>query len=278
MLVDLGQEALDRFAATLDMTRVLAVAADVTSLAQMTAVAEQAVTRFGRIDVVFANAGIAASPPVTVAASEPEAYERVIEVDLFGVYRTIKPCLDEVIRNDGYVLITASIYAFMNGLANSPYAASKAGVEMLGRSLRAELAHTGATAGVLYPGWVDTPIAAVAHGGDDIVTAMIGRAFRGPLGTPIQPEQIADAVVSGIERRAARIIEPKRWIPLSILRGAVAALTDLWLDHDGPMATLTKKLEDQSPRSRARYAPQLKGAAGGRNDAADDEKAVGRVV
>ncbi len=177
-LVDLAQESVDALARTLPAEHVLALAADVTSAEQMTA----AVERFGRLDVVFANAGIANDPPTTMAAADLDAYEKVIEVDLFGVVRTIKPALPEIIRNSGYILITASVYAFFNGVVNSAYASSKAAVEMLGRSLRAELASEGASAGVLYPGWVATPIAESAHGGNKTVTQLKARAFRGPLG------------------------------------------------------------------------------------------------
>jgi NAD(P)-dependent dehydrogenase (short-subunit alcohol dehydrogenase family) len=116
-----------------------------------------------------------------MAAADLDAYEKVIEVDLLGVVRTIKPALPEIIRNRGYVLITASVYAFFNGVVNSAYASSKAAVEMLGRSLRAELASEGASAGVLYPGWVTTPIAESARGANKTVTQLKERAFRGPL-------------------------------------------------------------------------------------------------
>jgi len=98
-----------------------------------------------KVDVVFANAGIANDPPTTLAAADLDAYERVINVDLHGVIRTIKPALPEIIANQGHVLITASVYAFVNGVANSAYAASKAAVEMLGRSLRLELAPASST-------------------------------------------------------------------------------------------------------------------------------------
>ncbi|WP_431965879.1 SDR family NAD(P)-dependent oxidoreductase [Nocardia sp. bgisy134] len=248
VLVDLDQAALDALAAELGRDAVLAVTADVTSLARMRWAADQAVARFGRIDVVFANAGIAVDPPVTVATADVAAYEKVIEVNLLGVWRTVKACLDEVVRNDGYVLVNASIYAFMNGLANSAYATSKAGVEMFGRSLRAELVHTGARAGVLLPGWVVTPLARPALGGNRTATTMAERAFKGPLGKPVQPEQIARAVAAGIERRAARIVEPRRWVPFSLLRGLFATATDAWLDRDTTMATHIQRLESEAKR------------------------------
>ncbi|MGV9616241.1 SDR family NAD(P)-dependent oxidoreductase [Nocardia xishanensis] len=246
VLVDLDRAALDALSAELGTGAVLAVAADVTSFEQMRSVADQAVARFGRIDVVFANAGTAVDPPVTVATADVAAYERVIEVNLLGVWRTVKACLDEVIRNDGYVLVTASIYAFVNGIANSAYATSKAAVEMFGRSLRTELAHTGARAGVLLPGWVVTPLAHPALGGNQTATTMARRAFKGPLGQPISPERVAHAVTAGIERRSARIIEPRRWAPISLLRGIFATATDAWLDHDRTMSALVQRLESEA--------------------------------
>ncbi|WP_028478505.1 SDR family NAD(P)-dependent oxidoreductase [Nocardia sp. CNY236] len=248
VLVDLNQSALDALTVDLGTDTVLAVAADVTSLEQMRSVALQAVHRFGRIDVVFANAGIAADPPVTVATADVSTYEKVLEVNLLGVWRTVKACLDEVIRNQGYILVTASTYAFVNGVVNSAYATSKAAVEMFGRSLRAELAHTGARAGVLYPGWVATPIAHAAYGGNRTATTMAKRAFKGPLGKPIEPDRIARAVTAGMERRGARIVEPRVWVPISLMRGVFATATDAWLDRDTTFAALTRRLEAETRR------------------------------
>lgn len=250
-LVDLSQDAVDAVASTLPANRVLARAADVTSIEQMTAVTQAAVDCFGRVDVVFANAGIANDPPTTLAAADLDAYEKVIEVDLLGVIRTIKPALPEIIRNKGYVLITASIYAFFNGVINSAYAASKAGVEMLGRSLRLELASEGASAGVLYPGWVATPIADATRGHNEAVTEIKARVFRGPLGTFIEPEQIAAAVVAGIEARAPRIIEPKRWAPASTMRGAVNMLSDKILENDKEVLRLVRRIDGEERQRQA---------------------------
>ncbi len=71
----------------------------------------------------------------------------------------------------------------------------------------------GASAGVLYPGWVATRIASAAYGGDPHVTALVSHVYKGLLGTAISPERIARGVVPAIERRAARVIIPGRWIP-----------------------------------------------------------------
>ena len=246
VLVARSQDRLETVAATLPDQRVLPLPADVSDLAQMRSVAERTVAEFGRIDVVFANAGIATDPPVPIAGADVESYERVIEVDLLGVWRTVKACLPEVVGNQGYVLVTASFYAFFNGLLNSAYAASKAGVEMFGRSLRAELSHTGARAGVLYPGWVVTPLSYPVRGGNPAVSQMVDRVFRGPLGTFIQPEQVARAVVAGIEKRAPRIFVPKVWAPVSLMRGVVNLGSDAWLGRDRGIARLVEHCEDEA--------------------------------
>jgi NAD(P)-dependent dehydrogenase (short-subunit alcohol dehydrogenase family) len=76
----------------------------------------------------------------------------------------------------------------MNGMVNAPYAASKAAVESLGRSLRSELAGTGASASALYPGWTATPIAKVAFGGHAVATELVHSAMPALLRHPISPE------------------------------------------------------------------------------------------
>jgi NAD(P)-dependent dehydrogenase (short-subunit alcohol dehydrogenase family) len=212
--------------------------------------AQESVDAVGRLDVVFANAGIANDPPTAAV--------------ICSALRTIKPALPEIIRNSGHVLITASVYEFFNGAVNSAYASSKAAVEMLGRSLRAELASEGASAGVLYPGWVATPIADSTRGGNESVTQLKERAFRGPLGTYIPPEQIADAVLAGIETRAARIIEPKRWSPLSAMRGTINILADKHLERDQMTLRLIKRIDaEERQRQAGRETARQSRFAGG---------------
>ncbi|MNT31057.1 putative oxidoreductase SadH [compost metagenome] len=192
---------------------------------------------------MFANAGIACDPPTTIRNMDEATFERVVEVDLLGVWRTVRACLPQICARNGHVLVTSSVYAFVNGVVNAPYAMSKAGVEMFGRSLRAELAGTGATAGVLYPGWVSTAIAKSAFGGNAEATELVKLAYPSVLRAPIQPARIAEAVVKGVQTRSARINCPRRWIPISILRGIFNLLTDLTLDRDKRIHALIRKME-----------------------------------
>lgn len=230
-------------AAQLGNERTLALALDVTDRAAADVVVAEAVRRFGGIDMVFANAGIAADPPTTIAKMDERLFEKVIEVDLLGVWRTVRACLPQIIERRGHVLITASIYAYLNGVVNAPYAMSKAGVESFGRALRTELAGTGATAGVLYPGWVDTAIARVAFGGNATATELVAEICPWPYKRQIQPAQVAKAVVRGVVARAPRIIVPRRWVPLSLLRGVLNALTDWTFDRHARLHALVRKLE-----------------------------------
>jgi NAD(P)-dependent dehydrogenase (short-subunit alcohol dehydrogenase family) len=247
VLTDMFQPALDKLAAEFDASRVLPVAVDVTDMNAVKAAIEKAVAKFGRLDIAFANAGISwRGVPATQYTCDEQEFRRIVEVDLFGVWHAIKAALPEVRRNQGQILVTSSIYAFMNGMANAPYAASKAAVEMLTRALRAELSGTGATASVLYPGWVATPIAHTAFGGNELATRMVATAFPAPLRRPIQPEQIARGVADGLEKRRPRMFIPFRWVPLSWLRGIFAILTDWGLDRHRGMQGMLRELEAQS--------------------------------
>lgn len=244
VLTDLSRQTLDALAAEFDAQRVLALPLDVTDAAASKAVVQQIVERFGRLDIAFANAGIAwRNTPATIASCDEAEFEKIIDVDLFGVWRTIRAALPEIQRNHGQIVITSSIYSFVNGMVNAPYAASKAAVEMLGRALRAELAGTGASASVLYPGWTATPIADLAFGGHATASELIESAFPAVLRKQVQPEEIATALVAGLATRSASIIAPARWKPLSMLRGVMSPLSDALLERSTKIQRLVRNIE-----------------------------------
>lgn len=263
VLADLRQDAVDKVAEYLGRTRTLPLTVDVTDRRSLAAAVEQSVDRFGSLGVVFANAGIAADPPATIATINPDEFERIIEVDLLGVWRTVRAALPHIINSRGHVLVTASTYAYFNGTVNAPYAMSKAGVEQFGRALRTELAIHGATAGVLYPGWVKTPIARAAFGDNDLVTRMREQLYPRFLGTAIHPDKVAARVASGIEKRSPRIVVPRRWEPISALRGIVNPLTDRALDRNTELHGLLRQLETRTGKQPALCSPH---GAGGAHD------------
>lgn len=243
VVTDLAQDAVEALAAELG-DRALPVAVDVTDRAAADRAVAAAVERFGGVDVVFANAGTASDSPRTVAATPDHVFARVVDVDLHGVWHTVRAGLPQVIERRGYVLITASVYAFLNGTINAPYVMSKAAVEQLGRTLRAELAYRGASAGVLYPGWTDTAIARAALHDAGPAHELVDHVFPGPLRRPVTPERVAQAAADGIERRAARIFCPRRWAALSILRGVVNPASDAKLERDPEVARLVREIDE----------------------------------
>src|SRR6478609_3960080 len=124
--------------------RAIGIATDVTDQGAMMAAVAETVERFGGLDVAMANAGIAQARLATTRGISGEEWERVFEVDLLGVWGTARAARPQVVERRGQIVVVSSVYAFMNGMANSPYAVAKAGVESLGRTLRVELASHGA--------------------------------------------------------------------------------------------------------------------------------------
>ncbi|HSV38683.1 MAG TPA: short-chain dehydrogenase/reductase [Nocardioidaceae bacterium] len=221
-LVDLDADAATEAAAQLG-GRAIGIAADVTDAVAMQAVVDTVVERFGRLDIVVANAGIA--PRLANSrVMRSEVFEKVIEVNLLGVYRTVQPALEHIIANRGHVVVVASVYAFLNGVMMAPYAMAKAGVEQYGRALRGELAQHGATAGVAYFGFIDTEM--VREGFADPIAQKFEATFPMFLRRRLQPSAAGASIVGGVERRAARTIAPKRWSFLSVLRGVLNPLLD----------------------------------------------------
>jgi len=209
--------------------RTLAVGADVTDRAALEQAVAEVVERFGGLDIAVANAGIA--PPVrpmTVIGSEQ--FERVIEVDLLGVWRTVRAVLPQIVERRGHVVVVASVYAFMNGVLAAPYAMSKAGVEQLGRSLRGELKIHGASASVAYFGFIDT--AMVQDAFEDPVAQQLETMYPEWMLKRLHPSKAGTAIVDGIERRAPRIIRPRWWAVYSVLRGILNPLGDRLMERD----------------------------------------------
>jgi NAD(P)-dependent dehydrogenase (short-subunit alcohol dehydrogenase family) len=104
---------------------------------------------------------------------------------------------------------------------------SKAGVEQLGRALRAELAPHGASATVAYFGFVDTKMVRDAIDEDPLGLQTSEALIPSPMRKRITPEQAGEAVARAIERRRPRVIAPRYWTALSVLRGVLNPVMDL---------------------------------------------------
>ena len=233
---DRAREAAERIG-----ERAIGIGGDVTDDGAMRGAVAETVERFGGLDVVVANAGIAQTEMGTVNGMAVEEWERIFEVDMLGVWRTVRAGLPQIVERRGHLVLVSSVYAFVNGVLNSPYAAAKAGVESLGRSLRAELTPLGSSASVAYFGFVDTRMVQDAEGqrhwgrSQERLPAFLKRR--------IEPGEAAAAVVRGIEERSPRIFAPRWWRYVSTFRGIINPIIERGLEREDRVATVVRDLE-----------------------------------
>jgi NADP-dependent 3-hydroxy acid dehydrogenase YdfG len=157
--------------------RALAIACDVTDWDQQKAMAETAISRFGQIDVVLANAGFGAARGFT--ASTPEHWREMVLTNVYGAALTIRATLDELKRTRGHLLLTGSV-AGRRALAGSLYSCTKWAVTAMGEAARLELDGTGVRVTLIEPGMVDTAF------------------FDNPVKDALEPDDIARAVLYAV--------------------------------------------------------------------------------
>jgi len=195
---------------------------DVGDREQVEQAVEHLAGALGGLDVVVANAGIAAQLPLV--GGDPEIMERTLRVNVLGAYYTLRAAGPHISHPRGYALPIASVAAAVHLPLMGAYNASKAAVEALGNTLRIELAPSGARVGVGYFAEIDTDMTSRGFG-----TRAAGRMIASsPL--PIHrvaPLHVAiDALERGIARRARRVVAPRRAAPLLPLRMAVQPFID----------------------------------------------------
>jgi NAD(P)-dependent dehydrogenase (short-subunit alcohol dehydrogenase family) len=210
VLTDLDAGQLKDVAAGLGEDRVLTVVADVRELSAMQAAADKAIERFGGIDIVMANAGIGAFG--SVLEIDPAAFKTVLDVNLMGVFYTVRAALPSVIERRGYVLVVSSLAAFAAAPGMASYDASKAGVEHFANSLRLELAYRGVDVGSAHMSWIDTPL--VRESKELSTFQEMVAKLPGPLKKITSVEECGEAFVKGIEGRKSRIYCPS-WVGLA---------------------------------------------------------------
>jgi NAD(P)-dependent dehydrogenase (short-subunit alcohol dehydrogenase family) len=237
-LLDLDEGETRAAAERIGADRTLGLGGDVTDRGGLEEAVAATVERFGGLDVAVANAGVA-PPTATMRVIDPDAYERTIEIDLLGVWRTVRAALPQIVERRGHIVVVASVYAFFNGVLNSSYAVSKAGVEQMGRALRVELAPLGASASVAYFGFIDTKMVQdgfadpIAHGLEEMQPKFMLKR--------LPPSAAGQAIVDGIERRAPRIVAPKWWRAWSVLRGVLNPLFDARAERDPRMLDIVRQ-------------------------------------
>ncbi|KOV75548.1 SDR family oxidoreductase [Nocardia sp. NRRL S-836] len=178
--------------------------ADVTDWDALERTFHEVAEHFGGIDVVVANAGIAATG--FVRSMDPKAFERVIEVNLLGVWRTVRTALPHLIRSRGYCLVVSSLAAIVHIPGNAAYSAAKAGCEAFADSVRAEVRHLGVDVGTAYFSWIATDM--VNSADEHPVFGKLRKGMPGLAGKKYPVRNVGRAVVRGIEKRAKAVHVP----------------------------------------------------------------------
>jgi NAD(P)-dependent dehydrogenase (short-subunit alcohol dehydrogenase family) len=205
-------------------------AADIRDRDAVVAAIEELTRHLGGLDVAVANAGIATSGPLRMVG--PDTVEDTIEVNLLGVWRTMRAALPHLVESRGYLLCPSSAAALVPTPLLGAYSASKAGVEALARVARVELAHLGVDVGVAYYLFLDTPM---VRGSEEMaVTGTMKGIAPSPFSRTWPLEPAIDATVAGIDKRARAIVYPRFLRGLLRLRG----LADLAAVERRPVATM----------------------------------------
>jgi NAD(P)-dependent dehydrogenase (short-subunit alcohol dehydrogenase family) len=249
VLVDLDADPLRELVAQLGEGNATSIIGDVTELADMEAAVAHGVERFGGIDIVMANAGIASYG--SVGRVDPAMFRRVIDINITGVFHTVRAALAQLERRRGYVLVVSSEAAYVPAPGLAAYNASKAGVEHFANALRMELGYKGVAVGSAHMSWIDTPMVQDAKRDLASFREMLA-TLPGPLGATTSVEECADAFVRGIEKRANRVNVPG-WVGL--LRWLKPVLTSRFLELQGRSdAKQTVQLMDEEVARLGRSA------------------------
>ncbi|MCX5200682.1 SDR family oxidoreductase [Streptomyces sp. NBC_00237] len=216
--------------------------ADVTDHEAMARVAEEVKERFGKVDIVVANAGVASGGPFI--DSDPEAWRRVIEVNLVGGAVTARAFLPVLMESRGYFLQIASLAAITPAPMMSAYCASKSGVEAFAHCLRAEVGYRGVRVGVGYFSWTDTDM--VRGADQDDVMRELRQRLPWPSNRTYPLGPAVDRIVAGIERRSHHVYAQWWLRGMQSVRGYLP----------GVIGTVGQ-------REMRRFAPRLEGVSKG---------------
>jgi NAD(P)-dependent dehydrogenase (short-subunit alcohol dehydrogenase family) len=192
--------------------------ADVRDGTALRSAIDEAARMMGGIDLALANAGVVAYG--TVRQTDEASFERVLDVNLNGVFRTLKYAAPHLERSRGHVLVVASALSFMPLAAMASYGASKAATELLALTYRQEVAHLGVTVGLVHPSWIDTDLVRGAEADLPSFQAL-RRRLPYPGNVTTSADRAAAAIVDGLVRRRSRVYVPRA---VAVANWAKAAL------------------------------------------------------
>ncbi|MDM0004983.1 SDR family oxidoreductase [Variovorax sp. J22G73] len=200
VLCDIDEKKLAAVAAEFPGERTLAQRCDVTRFDEVEALVKQAVSRFGALDVMVNNAGIASEG--TALEVPLQEWGKTIDTDLSGVFHGCRAALPELLKTRGCIVNTASVSGLGADWAMCAYNAAKGGVVNLTRSLALDFGKQGVRANSVCPSLTHTGMT------EDMVKdkALVGKFMeRMPLGRVAEPADIA-AVVAFLASDDARFV------------------------------------------------------------------------
>ena len=194
-----GKETIDLIRAVGDEG--LFVKTDVSQAAEVQALVQKTVEKFGRLDVAFNNAGIEGSW-ISIAEQSEEDWDRTININLKGVWLCLKHEIQQMLKqgSGGAIVNMASIAGLIGSAGAATYCASKHGVMALTKSAALETARSGIRINVVCPAVIETPMGERIWGAPEMKKFALGLHPIGRFGTPME---IAEAVVWMCSDRAS---------------------------------------------------------------------------
>ena len=192
-VADVDAEAAERTAA--DAREAFAVEVDVANPNDVRRMYERTVERYGGIDVLYNNAGISPADDASILETEPDAWQRVHDVNAKGVYLCCKLGIPHLLERGGGSVINVASFVALVGAATSQiaYTASKGAVLSLSRELAVQFARQGVRVNALCPGPVETPLLLRIFGDDP--EAYERRRIHLPMGRLAKPREIVNAAL-----------------------------------------------------------------------------------
>jgi NAD(P)-dependent dehydrogenase (short-subunit alcohol dehydrogenase family) len=184
------KDALDRAVAEIGRN-VTAVQADVANLSDLDRLYGEVSERNRRIDVIFANAGVAQLAPFN--SVDEKFYDLHFDTNVKGMFFTVQKGLS-LMNEGGSIILTGSIADVKGFPSSSVYSATKAAIRSLARTLTSELKDRRIRVNTLSPGHIDTPIFETWQQGDALAKMKEDLAKNVPLGRLGDPDEVAKAV------------------------------------------------------------------------------------
>jgi len=187
--VDLDQSELEQACADLPPERVLLQTGDTSEKTAAVAAVQAAVDRFGSLDVLINNAGIANQGTITETSEED--FERVLAVNVGGYYHMAKAAMPELVKRKGSIVMTSSVSGLGGDWSMFAYNTSKGAVTNMVRAMALDAAKDGVRVNAVNPSLTDTGMTKDMQDDADLMAKFNERM---PLGAPVPPEGVAAAM------------------------------------------------------------------------------------